>query len=151
MLLSISGHQEWSSSLPRTSSHDYWIICWTQQCKKIPYITNWWEPAWPLPDKHIWIKLCEILHKVVADAYALRHIVTANFISTSVSISTNSYCACNPHDNLNHGGHECVTVDRHLASRIGYICVIRLFHRSCFDLLPDNRSRYTRTRQFLRW
>ena len=41
-----------------------------------------------------------------------------------------------------------ITVDRHIASRIGFIRVI-LFYRSCFDLLPDNRSRYTWTRQFL--
>ena len=27
MLSSTSGHQQWSSSLPRTSSHDYWISC----------------------------------------------------------------------------------------------------------------------------
>ena len=39
MLLSISDHQQWSSSLPRTSSLDYWIVCfqnWTRNCKKNP-------------------------------------------------------------------------------------------------------------------
>ena len=38
------------------------------------------------------------------------HIVTANFNSTSVSKSTNSYCACNPDDN--HGDHQYVIIDR---------------------------------------
>ena len=32
---------------------------------------------------NFWIKLCETLHNVIADANALRHIATENFNSTS--------------------------------------------------------------------